>query len=193
MRHCCRSEVPSAIEWFAHIDNPQTRRAYENDLHGFMQFAGIARPGGSTIRRKHAALSSLFEHLCESNAVTHNPVKGVKRPVVESQQGKTPALGDAQARALLSAPDAATLKGKRELDSVKARSAHSCMFFSVAGVAILQEFYGKEAMQVAGAAFYLIDGEGRNALSFATLENEQVQSTKMAFHAWVQCDDYISA
>jgi hypothetical protein len=65
------------------------------------------------------------------------------------------------------------------------------MFFSVAGAAILQKFYGKEARQVAGAAFYLIDGEGRNALSFATLENEQVQSTKMAFHAWVQCDGYI--
>jgi hypothetical protein len=36
--------------------------------------------------------------LCESNPVTHNPVKGVKRPAVESQQGKTLALGDAQAR-----------------------------------------------------------------------------------------------
>ena len=33
---------------------------------------------------------------------------------MESQQGKTPALGDAQARALLRAPDAATLKGKRD-------------------------------------------------------------------------------
>ncbi|BCT67561.1 Tyrosine recombinase XerC [Nitrosospira sp. NRS527] len=122
---------------FANIDNPQTRRAYENDLRGFMVFAGIAQLddfrivtrrhvlawrksleaqqlGGSTIRRKLAALSSLFEHLCESNAVTHNPVKGVKRPAVESQQGKTRVLGDAQARALLYAPDAATLKGKRD-------------------------------------------------------------------------------
>ena len=130
------SDVPPAIEWFANIDNPQTRRAYENDLRGFMKFVGFDRPqdfrtvtrshvlawrktleekslAGATIRRKLAALASLFEHLCESNAVTHNPVKGVKRPVVESQQGKTPALGDAQARALLSAPDAGTLKGKR--------------------------------------------------------------------------------
>jgi site-specific recombinase XerD len=46
--------------------------------------------------------------------VTHNPVKGIKRPGVESQQGKTPALGDAQARALLDTPDASTLKGKRD-------------------------------------------------------------------------------
>ena len=56
----------------------------------------------------------MFEHLCESNAVRHNPVKGVKRPPVESYEGKTPALGDRQARALLEAPDAVSLKGKRD-------------------------------------------------------------------------------
>ena len=38
------SEVPPAIEWFANIDNPKTRRAYENDLRGFMKFVGIDRP-----------------------------------------------------------------------------------------------------------------------------------------------------
>jgi integrase/recombinase XerD len=131
------AEVPPEIEWFANIDNPQTRRAYQNDLRSFMRFVGIERPGdfrivtrshvlawrktledgqlgGASIRRKLAALSSLFEYLCESNAVTHNPVKGIKRPGVESQQGKTPALGDAQARALLDTPDASTLKGKRD-------------------------------------------------------------------------------
>ena len=67
-----------------------------------------------TIRHRLAALSSLFEHLCESNAMTHNPVKGVKRPPVESYKGKTPALGDHQARALLRAPDGVSLKGKRD-------------------------------------------------------------------------------
>lgn len=41
-------------------------------------------------------------------------VKGVKRPPVESWPGKTSALGDAQARALLEAPKAETLKGKRD-------------------------------------------------------------------------------
>ena len=62
--------------------------------------------GGSMIRHRLAALSSLFEYLCERNAVTHNPVKGVKRPPVESYEGKTPALGDHQARKLLTAPAA---------------------------------------------------------------------------------------
>jgi len=46
--------------------------------------------------------------------VTHNPVKGVKRPRAESGEGKTPALGDHQARELLVAPDDEGLKGKRD-------------------------------------------------------------------------------
>jgi integrase/recombinase XerD len=74
----------------------------------------VKNPSAATIRRKLSALSSLFDHLCESNAVTHNPVKGVKRPNEGTQEGKTPALGDTQARALLNAPDTSTLKGKRD-------------------------------------------------------------------------------
>ncbi len=130
-------DVPSELEWFANIDNKSTRRAYENALQDFMRFTGIRAPAefrvvarshviawrddlvgralsGMTVRHRLAALSSLFEHLCESNAVTHNPVKGVKRPPVESYEGKTPALGDHQARALLEAPDGISLKGKRD-------------------------------------------------------------------------------
>jgi hypothetical protein len=41
--------------------------------------------GGATIRRKLAALPSLFEHLCESNAVLNNPVMGVKRLLGNSE------------------------------------------------------------------------------------------------------------
>ncbi len=37
------AEVPAEVEWFANIDNPQTRRAYQNALQDFMKFAGIAR------------------------------------------------------------------------------------------------------------------------------------------------------
>jgi integrase/recombinase XerD len=68
----------------------------------------------STIRRKLSALSSLFEHLCECNSVAHNPVDGVKRPGEGVNEGKTPAIGDGQARALLDAPNPNTLKGKRD-------------------------------------------------------------------------------
>ena len=131
------ADVPPEAQWFANLDSAQTRRAYQNDLKAFMAFTGVKQPeefrtvtrghvlawradlekqglAGSTIRRKLAALASLFDYLCEANAVTHNPVKGVKRPRVESYEGKTPALGDAQARALLDAPPSDTLKGKRD-------------------------------------------------------------------------------
>src|SRR6476660_1537536 len=68
----------------------------------------------ASIRRKLSALSSLFDYLCERNAVTGNPVDGVKRPMANGNEGSTPALGDAQARKLLEAPPAGTLKGVRD-------------------------------------------------------------------------------
>jgi len=130
-------DVPPTMTWYAHIDNPQTRRAYQRDLEEFMVFTGIDRPAqfrvvtrahllawrrdleerklaGPTIRRKLAALSSLFDYLCEANAVSGNPVQGVKRPKMESQEGKTPAIGDHLARSLLGAPDPTTLRGRRD-------------------------------------------------------------------------------
>ena len=121
------AEVPPKAEWFVNIDNPHTRRAYQNDLQEFMAFVEITRPAelrsvtrahviawrkdlerraltGATVRRKLSALSSLYDYLCDENAVTSNPVDGVRRPKVESYEGKTPALGDAQARHLLKQP-----------------------------------------------------------------------------------------
>jgi site-specific recombinase XerD len=130
-------DVPPEVEWFANLGNVETRRAYENALKDFMNFTGIQHPeefrrvtrahmiawrddlanrslSGMSVRHRLAALSSLFEYLCERNTVPHNPVKGVKRPAVESYEGKTPALGDHQARQLLEAPDGTTIKGKRD-------------------------------------------------------------------------------
>lgn len=131
------ADVPPEVEWFANLTNSNTRRAYENAVKDFMVFAGIVRPeefrtvtrahiiawrdelarralGGSTIRHRLSALASLFEYLCEKNAVTHNPAKGVERPKVESGEGKTPAIGDHQARELLDAPQSDTIKSKRD-------------------------------------------------------------------------------
>jgi site-specific recombinase XerD len=53
-------------------------------------------------------------YLCEKNAVADNPVHGVERPKEGANQGKTPAISDAQAAALLEAPADDTLKGKRD-------------------------------------------------------------------------------
>lgn len=132
------ASVPAAAEWFANIDNPRTRRAYQNDLEDFCGFVGLTGAeefravtrahvlawraqletrglAGATIRRKLAALASLFDHLLENNAVAGgNPVHGVKRPKIETNEGKTPALGDDQAKLLLEAPDTETVKGVRD-------------------------------------------------------------------------------
>jgi integrase/recombinase XerD len=85
----------------------------------------------ASIRRKLSALSSLFDYLCERNAVSGNPVDGVKRPIANGNQGSTPALGDAQGRKLLEAPQADTLKGVRDrasspLCSITASPARNC-------------------------------------------------------------------
>ena len=67
-------------------------------------------PSGTGWRRCHLC----SKYLCDKNAVTHNPVKGVKRPKNESEEGKTPALGDHQARKLLLAPDDESIRGLRD-------------------------------------------------------------------------------
>ena len=127
--------VPPEVEWFANLTNPNTRRAYRSDVRDFMGFLGIAAPvelrkigrshvlawrktiahlAPATVRRKVAAVSSLFDYLCDRNAVLHNPVAGVQRPKEGANQGKTPAISDRQARALLAAPPVVTLTGKRD-------------------------------------------------------------------------------
>jgi integrase/recombinase XerD len=121
-------DVPPEAEWFANIDSAKTRRAYKIDLNDFMSFVGLEQVeelrmitrahvlawrtdlenrvlARSTIRRKLAALSSLFNYLSDANAIENNPVDGVKRPKVDTYEGKTPTISDEQARDLLAAPD----------------------------------------------------------------------------------------
>ena len=81
------ADVPPEIEWFANLTNANTRRAYQQDIEDFMAFAGLRHPtefrdvtrahmiawrehlvqqglANDTIRRKLAALSSLYAYLC---------------------------------------------------------------------------------------------------------------------------------
>jgi site-specific recombinase XerD len=129
--------VPPESEWLGNITNEKTQRAYEIDVAEFVLFTGLQDSAGlrtvarshviawrkhlesrklsdATIRRKLSALSSLFDYLCERNAVAGNPVDGVKRPMANNNEGSTPALGDAQVRRLLEAPPPDTLKGVRD-------------------------------------------------------------------------------
>ena len=86
------AEVPLEIEWFANITNLGTRRIYKIATRDFMRFIAIVRP------EEFRIVSSLFEYLCEKNAVSQNPVKGVKRPKAQSGEGTTPTISDHQAR-----------------------------------------------------------------------------------------------
>lgn len=170
------ASVPAAAEWFANIDNPRTRRAYQGDLADFCGFVGLTGAdefravtrghvlawraqletrglAGATIRRKLAALASLFDHLLENNAVAGgNPVHGVKRPRVESNEGKTPALGDDQAKLLLTAPDGWTLKGIRDRAILAVLLYHGLRREEAAQLmtADLQERRGIKHLQVRG-------------------------------------------
>lgn len=131
------AEVPPEVEWFADIQNLNTRAAYRQDVSQFMQFVGLERPeqfrevvrahviawrkdlearklSAGSIRRKLAAVSSLYDYLCERNSVPHNPVDGVSRPREGSNEGKTPALSDDQARALLQAPQGKSWQSRRD-------------------------------------------------------------------------------
>lgn len=169
------ADVPPEIEWFANITNERTRRAYQNDLQDFMQFVGIQRPeefrmvtrahiiawrgsfkdrelAAATVRRKLSAISSLFDALCDANAISHNPVRGVRRPKEGANEGKTPAIGDGQARALLSAPDPETLKGKRDRAILSTFLFHGlrCAELAALGTRDLQDRRGVKHFKVFG-------------------------------------------
>ena len=129
--------MPIEAQWLANFASACTRRAYAADVRDFVAFSGlqsqcdllkVARShvlswrhhlqaqglSPSTQRRKLAALSSLLEHLVDEQLIPTNPARGVRRPRLESHEGKTPALSLEQAQALLEAPDANTLKGLRD-------------------------------------------------------------------------------
>ena len=130
--------IPEEAIWLASRKSPRTRRAYQQDVRHFMRMFGIATPEqlrqvdhrsvmlwerrmreeeqleASTVRRRLAALSSLFNHLVKFGIVEQNPVKDVERPAINRREGMTPAFSAAQARKILDAPDATSLLGLRD-------------------------------------------------------------------------------
>lgn len=132
------ASVPAAVEWFANIDNPRTRRAYQNDLEDFCSFVGLT--GADEFRAVTRAHVLAWRAQLETRGLagSHDPAQTGRagQPVRSSpgeqcrcrwepcawgqatqdrnQRRKTPALGDDQAKRLLDAPDTETVKGVRD-------------------------------------------------------------------------------
>ncbi len=95
----------------------------------------------TTVRRRLAALSSLFTQLVKFGVVEVTPVREAERPKVNRREGVTPAFSQEQARAILDAPHPETAMGRRdrailsvglqvgfrraEIASLKVRDLHS--------------------------------------------------------------------
>ncbi len=130
--------IPAEEIWLAKQKSAQTRRAYRLDVQHFMRALGITTTAAlrqvdhraiiawermqreqegaaaSTVRRRLAALSSLFKHLVRHGAANRNPVVDVERPTINRDEGSTAAFSKAQARKILDAPADDTLAGLRD-------------------------------------------------------------------------------
>ncbi|RYF24008.1 MAG: hypothetical protein EOO77_01060, partial [Oxalobacteraceae bacterium] len=108
--------IPEEEVWLASQKSARTRRAYKQDVAHFMRTLGITTSdqlrqvdhraviawerimreedgaASSTVRRRLAALSSLFKHLVRHGAATRNPVVDVARPSINREEGTTAAF-----------------------------------------------------------------------------------------------------
>lgn len=176
------ADMPCEQEWLANIINERTRRAYAVDVREFIAFSGLGsyaelrtvarshviawrddmtgrKLADATIRRKLSALSSLFDYLCDQNAVAGNPVDGVKRPKTESNEGATPALGARQARRLLEAPPGETLKSVRDRAILATLLYHGLRCAELCGLKV-EDIQSRE-----GVVHFRIEGK-RNKIRF---------------------------
>ena len=130
--------IPEEEVWLASQKSARTQRAYKLDVAHFMRTIGITTPGqlrqvdhraviawervmreeqgaaASTVRRRLAALSSLFKHLVRHGAASRNPVADVARPSINREEGSTAAFSKAEARKLLDAPAPDTVAELRD-------------------------------------------------------------------------------
>jgi integrase/recombinase XerD len=132
------ADIPEEDIWLAKQKSERTRRAYKQDVQHFMRTITIRSyeelrkvdhraviawerimreiddAAASTVRRRLAALSSLFKHLVRYGYAEKNPVSEVERPAINRQEGTTLAFSKADAAKLLALPDEKTLEGLRD-------------------------------------------------------------------------------
>jgi integrase/recombinase XerD len=130
--------IPEEEIWLQKQKSPRTRCAYRLDVQHFMRTLAITAPeelrqadhkaviawerfmrevecaASSTVRRRLAALSSLYKHLVRHGHAARNPVGEVERPAINRDEGSTLAFAKAQARKLLDMPAEDTVAGLRD-------------------------------------------------------------------------------
>jgi integrase/recombinase XerD len=132
------ADIPEEDIWLAIQKSKRTRRAYKQDVRHFMRTITIRSyeelrkvdhraviawerimreidgAAASTVRRRLAALSSLFKHLVRYGYAEKNPVSEVERPAINRREGSTLAFSKADAKKLLDSPNEKTLEGLRD-------------------------------------------------------------------------------
>src|SRR6202166_2022695 len=132
------AQIPEEEIWLQKQKSARTRRAYRQDVQHFMRSLAITNPeelrqadhkaviawerfkretehaASSTIRRRLAALSSLYKHLVRHGHAARNPVGEVERPAINRDEGSTLAFAKTQARKLLDMPAEDTIAGLRD-------------------------------------------------------------------------------
>jgi integrase/recombinase XerD len=132
------ADIPEEEIWLAKQNSKRTRRAYKLDVQHFMKtlmirtydelrqvdhravisweriMREIDGAAHSTVRRRLAALSSLFKHLVRHGRAKKNPVAEVERPAINRREGTTLAFSQDQARRLLDTPAEDTVDGLRD-------------------------------------------------------------------------------
>jgi integrase/recombinase XerD len=130
--------IPEEEVWLASRKSARTRRAYRTDVAHFVRTFNITSADelrkvdhravmawermmreeegkeATTVRRRLAALSSLFTHLVKFGVVDQNPVREVERPAVNRREGMTLAFSQKQARRILDAPPEESVHGLRD-------------------------------------------------------------------------------
>src|SRR6202789_1539817 len=132
------ADIPEEDIWLAKQKSKRTRRAYKQDVQHFMRTLSIRsydelrqvdhraviawerimreieEAAASTVRRRLAALSSLFKHLVRPGHAEGNPVAEVERPAINRREGSTLAFSKVDAAKLLNTPAEDTIEGLRD-------------------------------------------------------------------------------
>ncbi len=129
--------LPQESLWLANFTSKRTQKTYSFAVREFLEFHQIQNidqlrivtaahliawrdqmiESGATprtVNNRLSAMSSLFNHLCDKQVISINPVNGLKRPKVNQERVETPILTTQQVRKMLDAPDTSKLKGIRD-------------------------------------------------------------------------------